>query len=639
MFQGGHSRLRPVSGTDFCDIVLPVFNRPDAVRDVLISLSKNTNRALLGRIWIGDDGSDVQTQQVIATTVKELKLPAAVIRQPKNVGFGQNCNELFARSNARYVIVLNTDVILPPFWLERMLEAFASDERVALATPYATNAANHTMRLQHGQSWLEADRLLSSRQPQFPDDCTAIGFCMAVDRMKLLEKNIPLFDPAFGRGYGEDTDLHYRVLQAGFRSVIVDHLLVHHEGASSFSTLPDAAAIREKGAQLFWERWGDRHAEEHARFEHAGALSQVMDAMTHVCSFSAPSHRVDVLFVLPSAFLRYGGVWFLCKITEHLLRQGYAAAVYVQDEENVYSDLASFGFRAFQTRDALHDAVKDVGCVIASSDATIDTAASIAKRYQCPHALFLQCMEICFRSGISINTFRHYERAEHVITVSQGLSEYIKLFQPTADVHTLPIGPDPLVFYPRDVQRVPKTVAIAVSLIPEKAYTHALEVALLLKQRGFHLTFFGWDTEHVHIPSDIGTVMKDTSRTAVAELFSRTEFLLDHSYLEGLGLLPLEAAMCGCVPIIASKGAPEYIFQDGYDSIRLTGYKTLEQTLERITSLTQTDLAALRKNAARLRTMFTLQKGCVAFERVLHAWGIQKPQPWKNRDAYMLKPR
>lgn len=590
-------------------MIIPAFNRPDRLRDLLSSLKANTNRALLGRVWIGDDCSDSFSRDAFKRLAAESTLPVEIIRHEKNLGFGGNCSELFHRVERPYCIVLNTDVQLPAFWLERMLAPFQHDATVALATPFSTDAANHTLRLKPGQSWIEADRLLASRKPLFPDDCTAIGFCLGLNVVKLREAGQFHFDHAFGRGYGEDTDLHYRAIAAGFRSVIVDNLLVHHASGSSFSTLPDYKAVREHGQSSFRFKWADTHARAYAEFEKRKTLDSVTDPETREFRFKSPKAHLDVLFVLPSTHLRYGGVWFVCKLVESLNASGLRAAAYVKDKANLIADTSAYGFRVFQDPADLRERVSSVGCVVSTSDLTIRTALALSKEFHCTEALFLQCMEVAFRSGISIDTFLQYRRIPNVVTVSEALREYIRIIHPGVNVTTLPIGPDPLVFYPRDLERVPKSVAIAINDIPEKAFTHALEFALMLWARGFRLTFFGWDQHKYPVSENIGEVLKDTSRDALATLFSRTEFIIDESYLEGLGLVPLEAAFCGCVPILSSKGAPEYFLRDGENCIRIPGYLGLASLLDSIASLTPGRIAALRRNCLKLRTTRGLPQG------------------------------
>lgn len=597
----------PVSGT--CDLLIPVFNRPDALRDLLGSLAAHTNRALLGRVWIGDDASGSFTRDVIDHLVTISDLPVTIIHCDENVGFAANCNDLFARSDAARCIILNTDVVVPPFWLERMLAAFDLDTLIALATPLSTNAANHTVRLRPGEDWLEADRHLAGRPPAYPSDCTAIGFCMAVDRTRLAAKEVPLFDPSFGRGYGEDTDLHYRVIAAGLRSVIVDNLLVYHAGGASFAAVDGHTEIRKKGEMLFEQRWGDAHAIAHAAFEEQGALHSLVDPMTKQLVFRASPRHLDILVVLPNMHQRFGGVWLACQIIRKCIDAGFSAAAFVPGGENLPASTALYGFEAFYDLEQLEKSVSSVGCVIGTSDATLGMAWELSQQYGATEALLLQGMETMLRSGRSIETFLHYGRIKNVICVSECLRDYISLIHPEAHVTTLQIGPDPYVFYPRDIERIPRTVAVAVNAIPEKGFTHAMHTALLLRDRGFRITLFGWDTGSFPVDPAVAETMPDTSREALACLFSRTEFILDQSYLEGLGLLPLEAAFCGCIPILSLRGPQEYIFTPGKNCIDIPGVKTLGKTLRQIDALSDRAKNKLRRHAMALRDRYALPQG------------------------------
>jgi glycosyltransferase involved in cell wall biosynthesis len=224
-------------------------------------------------------------------------------------------------------------------------------------------------------------------------------------------------------------------------------------------------------------------------------------------------------------------------------------------------------------------------------------------------------MEVVFRSGNNVETYTHFKRMKNVLTVSECLSEYIRLINPRVRVTQLRLGPDPLVFYPRQGRRRPFSVAIAANLMPEKGATHALEIALLLRDRGFHLTVFGWDWRIANIDPAIADTLHDNSREALAHLFSRTEFIIDQSHLEGLGLIPIEAAFCGCIPIIGSRGAAEYIFRDGENAIVLDGYRNLKESLHRLQHLSPADKAQLSQNAMKLSDERNLELGLLDAER------------------------
>ena len=596
------------SGPGNCDVLIPVFNRPDEFRNLLQCLARTTSQSLLCRIFIGDDASDAFTAAAIDRLAAESGLPITVVHHTKNLGFGGNCNDLFERSTSSRCIILNTDIRLPQFWLERMLKPLELDPKIVLATPLSTNAANHTVRLQPGQHWKEADRLLAGFTPAYPDDCTAIGFCMAVNASLLRQKGIALFDPSFGRGYGEDTDLHYRITTAGYRSVIVDNLIVHHEGEASFSALSDYKDIRSKGEARFQSKWAQQHEKCFAEFQHNNALSSIRDQSTLAFLPSAKPKHLDFLFVIPSTTMRYGGIWFIFEVAQALIAAGFEVGLYSLTGKHA-SEAVRYGILAFEDVDDLKTNVSSVSCVVSTAQNTIRPALALVQHYGAVDLLFLQCMEVVFRSGHNVDTFLQFSRIPNVLTVSDCLVEYIRIINPAVNVQKMQLGPDPLIFYPREVPRRPRTVLFAANLIPDKGTTQAMELALMLRSRGFQVTMFGWDTASYPIAPEIGEMHTNTSRQSLAELFSRSEFIIDQSHLEGLGLLPLEAAFCGCIPILGQRGAAEYFFKDGENSITINGYKNLAQSLDRIDQMTEREKHRLRTNGMKLRSEFHLEKG------------------------------
>jgi len=596
------------SGPGDCDLLIPVFNRPDELRNVLECLARTTNQSLLCRIIIGDDASDAFTASAIDRLVAESGLPITTLHREKNLGFGENCNDLFQRSTASRCIILNTDIRLPHLWLERMLKPLELDPTIVLATPLSTNAANHTVRLQPGQHWQEADRLLAGLPPTFPDDCTAIGFCMAVNAALLRQKGIPLFDPLFGRGYGEDTDLHYRVMTAGYRSVIVDNLIVHHEGEASFSALSDYDDIRAKGEARFQRTWAKEHERCFAEFQQKNVLRSIRDQSTLTFIPRAKPRHLDFLFVIPSTTLRYGGIWFIFEVAQALMAAGYDVGLFSLTGKYA-AEAVRYGISAFEDVDDMKSNVSSVSCVVSTAQNTIRPALKLVQHYGAVDLLFLQCMEVVFRSGHNVDTFLQFSRIPNVLTVSDCLVEYIRIINPAVNVRKMRLGPDPLIFYPREVARRPRTVLFAANMIPDKGTTQAMEIALMLRSRGFHITMFGWDTASYPIDQSIGQMHTDTSRQSLAKLFSQNEFIIDQSHLEGLGLLPLEAAYCGCIPILGQRGAAEYFFNDGENSISINGYKNLAQSLDRVDTLTEREKERMRVNAMKLRSEFHLEKG------------------------------
>ncbi|MCX6123396.1 MAG: glycosyltransferase, partial [Proteobacteria bacterium] len=174
----------------------------------------------------------------------------------------------------------------------------------------------------------------------------------------------------------------------------------------------------------------------------------------------------------------------------------------------------------------------------------------------------LQGPECYFGAGDLYFKFKKMlQSSQHVIAVSKYLySLSISLGQ--RHVEWVSLGPNPLIFYPRDVRRQPHSIAIQLIDTPDKGARFALSFAEQAKHEGFEVHFFGGGGLASVVPSDLGRKHGRLDAEGLAKLFSQCSHYLDLSFMEGLGLLPLEAAFCGCRPVMTRKGAPEEIFSD-----------------------------------------------------------------------------
>ena len=213
-----------------CDILLPVHNALSYVREAIDSLLECTDERQY-RLLLLDDASDHETARVleqIASAHRHIR----VLRLPENRGFVAACNLGYQHSSAPFVVVFNSDVVVTPGWLDRLLTCAASDPRIASVNPLTNHASQIAVPMIPGSSYLGMDALLRQRRPQYPDVVTGVGFCMLLRRSAL--EQVGFFDPVFGRGYCEDSDLCMRLTEAGYRTVVADNVYVYHRGSASF---------------------------------------------------------------------------------------------------------------------------------------------------------------------------------------------------------------------------------------------------------------------------------------------------------------------------------------------------------------------------------------------------------------------
>ena len=94
-------------------IIIPVYNRPDEVDELLQSLTTQTFKDF--EVVVVEDGSDIPCQEVVEKYADRLNLK--YFTKP-NSGPGQTRNYGVERSQGEFVIVLDSDVVLPPNYLE-----------------------------------------------------------------------------------------------------------------------------------------------------------------------------------------------------------------------------------------------------------------------------------------------------------------------------------------------------------------------------------------------------------------------------------------------------------------------------------------------------------------------------------------
>jgi GT2 family glycosyltransferase len=173
-----------------------------------------------------------------------------------NAGFVAAANLGLARA-ARldaHAVLLNSDALPPPGWLDRLLAPILRDATVATVTPFSNDAeilsvprASHRMPLAEGTGdRIDAvARRFRLERAEIPIP-VGIGFCMAMNRRFL--RQIPSFDTAFGRGYGEEVDWCRKASALGGRHVGLAGLFVHHIGGASFGSAEKQERIARNNA-------------------------------------------------------------------------------------------------------------------------------------------------------------------------------------------------------------------------------------------------------------------------------------------------------------------------------------------------------------------------------------------------------
>ena len=165
----------------------------------------------------------------------------------------KTCNRGIAMSKAQYVVLLNSDTVVTPGWLDGLVACAESDQRIAFVNPLTNESGNTSVRLAPGLSaFTMARRVSDIAKRNYPDITTGVGMCMLLRRSAL--ELIGAFDPIYLDSYCEESDLCMRLTEAGFRVVAADDVYIYHKGLGSHNEAQrDERYTRNR--KIFDQRW------------------------------------------------------------------------------------------------------------------------------------------------------------------------------------------------------------------------------------------------------------------------------------------------------------------------------------------------------------------------------------------------
>jgi GT2 family glycosyltransferase len=161
-----------------------------------------------------------------------------IVSSGGNLGFAAGNNLGMRRAAGRHIVLLNPDTRVQAGWLQGLLDAARSDEKVGAVTSKLVFMADPTEIQNAGSLLLSdgsgADRGFHERdQGQFETREEVFGACGAavLYRREMLD-DTGMFDETFFNYY-EDTDLSWRMRLRGWKVLYEPRALVHHVHAGS----------------------------------------------------------------------------------------------------------------------------------------------------------------------------------------------------------------------------------------------------------------------------------------------------------------------------------------------------------------------------------------------------------------------
>jgi GT2 family glycosyltransferase len=545
----GAARTSVFSGS--VEVLIPVYNRIDQLRMLVSDIQREQSAGNVPpnvEFHLLDDASGHQSAK--ALDVLKTEMGARLTRRVANLGFLGNVNAAYEISTADVVLLLNSDVRLPPRFFQRLLQWVGEAPSAALVTVLSFSEIAHRRSGLVGATWWEVDDQLAARADgMFMQACTAVGYCLLIDR-RLVSS--PLLDDAFGHGYGEDSDLHYRVISESFNSLVYLGMCISHEGGASYSLRLEAKADFATGQSLFWSRWGGRYAREFPAFHRA--YSRFLRHKVGPKSQRLQAPRVT--FAVPATDERVGGQQVSVRAAKSLASAGIATRVL---SLNGNTGIVLDAFRSIEPEDYESlEMTKADALILCGNDAIEWWSNRTDDEHRPKLAYVLQGFDHLMDPRFVQAIEGAIRGSDVVFSVSPFLDKLAaELGATNVRAFTPELGAAAFAANPTSWSNRSLDVLISLRVDHTKGWWIGAALANVLAERAVQVGVFGPD-ELVTPYVDARVIrMNRLARSELLALFGDTRVFVDPVFAEGYGMMPREAILRGAHAFIGAGGGNE----------------------------------------------------------------------------------
>lgn len=647
--------LKPLQQhTSTVDIIVCVHNALDDVKRCLESVRANTSQPY--SLIIVDDGSKPDTAEYLA--VFATTHAAHLIRNEQAKGYTFAANQGLRFSSSDYALLLNSDTIVTPEWLNRMLVCAESDSAIGIVGPLSNTASWQSIpEIEEDGDWAEnclpegltisemACQLAECSAQLYPRLAFLNGFCLMIKR-GLIDQLGYFDEEAFGRGYGEENDYCLRARKAGWSLAVADDAYVYHAQSRSYSN-ERRNQLCELAGKALAEKHGLQIIDEGVRIcRHDRILTGIRAnsrAMLERWELMASGHRQwsgkKVLFLLPVAEAG-GGSNVVIQEAQAMKTMGVDVAilnleVFRKQFSLSYPEIVDcIPVIYINCEEEIPSVAKSYDAVIATANISVKWMAQCQQKENGPiRGYYIQDFEPHFFTEGS----KSHKVAWDSYTLFPDLVRFTKTewnrneLQKQIGVDSTVIGPSVNIdlFRPRPrsegnwPERPLRIVAMVRPSSPRRGPKLTMEILReITRQHGssVEIVLFGCfddDPAFLVLPHDFPWRNEGKlTRFELAWLFNEIDIFVDFSTFQAMGLTAMEAMACGAAVIVPEAGGSSSFLQHEVNGLMVdaTSEKDCITALNRL----------IRDKELRGRLQRQALQDIVRFHPVKPAWNILK---------------
>ncbi len=572
------------------DVIVCIHNALADVRRCLESVTANTRMPY--KLILVDDGSDEETRDYVAAYADSQG--ALLIRNERAKGYTFAANQGLRRSRGEYVVLLNSDTVVTPLWLDRMVACGESDERIGLVGPLSNAASWQSVpevsvngewaenSLPEGFKVADMGKLVAQYSARMHPRIPFLnGFCLMVKR-SVIEQLGYFDEETFGRGYGEENDYCMRARKAGRQLAVADDAYVYHAQSRSYSherrkelsKHADAALLSKHGRELIWE--GVAACQSDRLLEGIRARAQAMVERRRLIESGMERWEgMRVLFILTLNSACGGGNVVLDEV-EAMRRMGVDARLLNLSRNRVefersYPD-SSVPVVYVEDENGIAEVSAGYDAVVATAYDTVFWLSPSREGAKQPvKAYYVQDFEPYFFSPASPNFRIAWDSyTEHPELVRFTKTEWNRdTVRENTGMDCAVVGPSVNIDLNRPRNRRDpiwpvRPLRIAAMIRPStprrnpRLTMEVLREAQRLHGETIEIILFGCepsDPEFLALPHDFAWRHAGMlTRSKVAYLLNEVDVFADFSEFQAMGLTAMEAMACGAAVVVPRKG-------------------------------------------------------------------------------------